>query len=206
MSIRRTTFRITQTTRGGAEAFQAILQALQEVVPFCLIDCLQLNRTKFQINTARYPQNIWHQLLSHEAWHPKLVFHLINSLAEEDPEKRQQLKGLFHQLLADPTTKVTAFGTFLFESDSTPEMLHSHGLPKVSSYGCELTVDAYTEHLKEANRRNLAGTSVGQEGARLQRQLYQSLMPVAGKVFGGLSPALSVRKVLEQAGARKGVS
>jgi len=152
MSITKTTFRITQRTVTGPEGLKLALLALREVLPYCLIDCVQLNRVKFPINTARYPQGIWHELLRKREWHDKLIYHLANSLSEQDHAKRMAQQSEFARLITDPDTQVILHGTMLYESEGTPDMLEAAGMPMAKSFGCELQVDAYTEYLKRAQR------------------------------------------------------
>lgn len=170
MSISRTTFRLIQRTQQGPEAISLALLALRAVLPYAQIDCVQLNRTKFQIDSSRYPQAIWQQLLQNPEWHTKLVFHLANSLVARDHAERCALQGEFGKLLNQPETKVTLHGTMLFESEGTPALLASQGIPMMESFGCELQVDAYTEYVKQVRREAQHG-----EMQALQRSLYQTM-------------------------------
>lgn len=182
MSITKTTFRITQRTVTGPEGLKLALLALREVLPYCLIDCVQLNRLKFPINTARYPQGIWHELLRKREWHDKLIYHLANSLAEQDHAKRMTQQGEFARLITDQDTQVTLHGTMLYESEGTPDMLEAAGLPIVKSFGCELQVDAYTEFLKQAQR-----DAQLKDSHASQRELYGQLV-LADAVERAASP------------------
>lgn len=184
MSIHKTTFRIAQRTVTGPEGLKLALLALREVLPYCLIDCVQLNRVKFPINTARYPQGIWHELLRKREWHDKLIYHLANSLAEQDHAKRMTLQGEFARLITDPESHVTLHGTMLYESEGTPDMLEAAGLPMVKSFGCELQVDAYTEYRKQTQRNQQFKDSHAS-----QRGLYEQLV-LADVVERAASPAL----------------
>jgi hypothetical protein len=170
MSISRTTFRLIQRSELGPEAMSAALLALRAVIPYAQIDCVQLNRTKFWIDSSRYPQAIWHQLLQNPEWHTKLVFHLANSLVARDHAERCELQGDFGNLLNDPETHVILHGSMLFESEGTPALLAGQGLPMMESFGCELQVDAYTEYVKQVRRDELLG-----EKLALQQSLYRSL-------------------------------
>lgn len=183
MSISKTTFRITQKTVTGPEGFKLALLALREVLPYCLIDCVQLNRVKFPINTARYPQGIWHELLRNREWHDKLIYHLANSLGETDHAKRMALQGEFARLITDPDSHVVLHGTMLYESEGTPEMLSAAGMPMAKSFGCELQVDAYTEYLKRAQR-----DLQFKESQASQRELYGQII-LADPVERAPSPA-----------------
>lgn len=170
MSISRTTFRIRQVTLTGPEAMSLTLLALRAVLPYCLIECIQLNRTKFQVNTSRYPRSIWQQLLVNKDWHPKLLFNLANSLAEEDTDKAAALRLEFGRLMQDEDAQVTIYGSVLYESDSTPDMLQAKGLPMAQSFGCELTVDAFTEFIKQTQRDKELEVNHSS-----QRELYATL-------------------------------
>jgi len=170
MSISTTTFRIAQRTLSGPEAFEQILLALREVLPYCLIDCVQLNRHKFPINANRYPRAIWHELLSKREWHPKLVYHLVNSLAETDHVRRMSEQAEFARLINDPNTHVMLHGTVLYESEGTPDMLQARGIPVAQSHGCDLQVDAYTEFVKKAHR-----DKEFEESHAVQREQYGRL-------------------------------
>lgn len=183
MSISKTTFRITQRTVTGPEGLKLTLLALREVLPYCLIDCVQLNRIKFPINTARYPQGIWHELLRKREWHDKLIYHLANSLAEQDHAKRMTLQGEFARLITDPNTQVTLHGTMLYESEGTPDMLAVEGMPIAKSFGCELQVDAYTEYLKQAQRdHQFKDSHSSQRGLYEQLALARAVEAVASPV------------------------
>lgn len=171
MSITTTTFRIAQRTVTGPEGLKLALLALREVLPYCLIDCVQLNRVKFPINTARYPQGIWHELLRKREWHDKLIYHLANSLSEQDHAKRMALQGEFARLVTDHESQVTLHGTMLYESEGTPDMLGAAGLPIVRSFGCELQVDAYTEYLKQVQRDEQL-----RDSHAFQRDTYEQLV------------------------------
>lgn len=170
MSISRTTFRLIQRSHQGPEAMSLALLALRAVIPYAQIECVQLNRTKFRIDSSRYPQAIWHQLLQNPEWHTKLVFHLANSVVARDHAERCQLQAEFGRLLNDPDTKVTLHGSMLFESEGTPAHLAGHGLPIVESFGCELQVDAYTEYVKQVRRDAQLG-----EHEALQQSVYDAL-------------------------------
>ena len=170
MSISRTTFRLIQRSQQGPEAMSSALLALRAVIPYAQIDCVQLNRTKFWIDSSRYPQAIWHQLLQNPEWHTKLVFHLANSLVARDHAERCELQGEFGNLLNEPETQVILHGSMLFESEGTPVLLAEQGIPIMKSFGCELQVDAYTEYVKQVRRDELLG-----EKLALQQSLYQSL-------------------------------
>lgn len=170
MSISRTTFRLIQRTQQGPEAMSLALLALRAVIPYAQIDCVQLNRRKFQIDTARYPQAIWYQLLQNPEWHTKLVFHLANSLVAKDHAERCALQGEFGRLLNEPDTRVILHGTMLYESEGTPAMLAGQGLPMVESFGCELQVDAYTEFVKQRRR-----SEQKDEQHALQQSLYETV-------------------------------
>lgn len=183
MSISKTTFRITQKTVTGPEGFKLALLALREVLPYCLIDCVQLNRIKFPINTSRYPQGIWNELLRKREWHDKLIYHLANSLAETDHAKRMAMQADFARLITDADTQVTLHGTMLYESEGTPEMLAAAGIPMVKSFGCELQVDAYTEYLKRAQR-----DTQFKDSHAPQRELYGQIV-LADSVDRAASPA-----------------
>lgn len=154
MAISRTTFRIVQRTLKGPEALEMAINAVREVLPNSLIDCVQLNRTKFEIDLARYPTPIWHQLLLRREWHDKLVYHLANSLACSDHGRRMVMQAEFASLITAADTRVTLYGTMLFESEGTPTMLGEAGIPMAESFGCELKVDAYTEYVKAAQRNH----------------------------------------------------
>lgn len=179
MAILKTTFRLTQSTLTGPEAVELTLMALREVLPYCDIDCVQLDRQKFRINFARYPRAIWEQLLSNREWHAKLIYHLASSMAENDPAKRLTQQAEFARLITAPETHVTIHGTILYESESTPVMLQERGLPMARAFGCELQVDAFTEYMKQALR-----DGGHPEAQATQRELYQS-MPLADVVERG---------------------
>lgn len=170
MSILKTTFRISQATLSGPEAFKLTLLALREVLPYCLIDCVQLNRTKFAINTSRYPRAIWQELLRKREWHDKLIYHMLNSLGENDHLRKMDQQAEFARMINDPETHVTLHGTLLYESEGTPDMLEGAGLPIARSFGCELQVDAYTEFVKQAQRDEHF-----KESHAVQRELYETL-------------------------------
>lgn len=170
MSISRTTFRLIQRSQQGPEAIASALLALRAVIPYAQIDCVQLNRTKFWIDSSRYPQAIWHQLLQNPEWHTKLVFHLANSLVARDHAERCELQADFGNLLNASDTQVVLHGTMLFESEGTPVLLATQGMPLMESFGCELQVDAYTEYVKQVRRDELHG-----EKLALQQSLYASL-------------------------------
>lgn len=170
MSISTTTFRIAQRTKTGPQAFEQVLLALREVLPYCLIDCVQLNRTKFPINTNRYPRAIWNELLSKREWHPKLVYHLVNSLAETDHTLRMAQQADFARLVNDEATQVMLHGTILYESEGTPDMLQARGIPIAQAHGCDLQVDAYTEFVKKAQR-----DKEFEESHAVQREQYGRL-------------------------------
>lgn len=173
MSITKTTFRIAQRTERGPAAFELTLAALREVLPYCQIDCVQFNRTKFVIDATRYPQAIWQQLLDKKEWHPKLIFHLMNSLAEKDHAKRMAMQAEFATLINAPDSQVTVHGTMLYESEGTPDMLEATGIPTAKAYGCELQVDAYTEFIKRVQWDR------GLEAQHLtQRVIYQNITRV----------------------------
>ncbi len=170
MSISRTTFRLIQRSQQGPEAMNLALLALRAVIPYAQIDCVQLNRTKFWIDSSRYPQAIWHQLLQNPEWHTKLVFHLANSLVARDHAERCELQGDFGKLLNEPDTKVILHGSMLFESEGTPALLAGQGLPMMESFGCDLQVDAYTEYVKQLRRdEQLSGKLA------LQQSLYETM-------------------------------
>ncbi len=170
MSISRTTFRLIQRSQKGPEAIGLAFLALRAVIPYAQIDCVQLNRRKFGIDTSRYPQAIWHQLLQNPEWHTKLVFHLASSLVAKDHGERCALQADFGRLLNDPETRVMLHGTMLFESEGTPALLAGQGLPMTEAFGCDLQVDAYTEYVKQMRRDDQLG-----EKLALQQQLYGSL-------------------------------
>ncbi len=170
MSISRTTFRLIQRSQQGPEAMTQALLALRAVIPYAQIECVQLNRTKFWIDSSRYPQAIWHQLLQNPEWHTKLVFHLANSLVARDHAERCELQGELGKLLNEPDTKVILHGSMLFESEGTPALLAGQGLPMMEAFGCELQVDAYTEYVKQVRRESLLG-----EKLALQQSLYATL-------------------------------
>ncbi|MBO9541118.1 hypothetical protein J7643_11065 [bacterium] len=179
MAITKTTFRLSQRTLTGPEAIELTLMAMREVLPYCDIDCVQLDRQKFPINFARYPRAIWEQLLSKREWHSKLIYHLANSLAETDHAKRMTQQAEFARLVTATDTHVTVHGTILYESESTPVMLQERGLPMARAFGCELQVDAFTEYMKQTLR-----DGGHPEDENLQRELYQS-MPLADAVERG---------------------
>lgn len=181
MSISRTTFRLIQRSQKGPEAINLALLALRAVIPYAQIDCVQLNRRRFAIDTSRYPQAIWHQLLQNPEWHTKLVFHLANSLVAKDHAERCDLQAEFGRLLNEPETQVTLHGTMLFESESTPAMLLEQGLPQISAFGCDLQVDAYTEYVKQLRRDEQLGHQL-----TLQQELY-----------GGVALVDSVRRGID---------
>lgn len=167
MAITRTTFRILQRTHTGPEALKLAIQALREVLPNSLVDCVQLNRTKFPINLSRYPTQIWHQLLLKREWHDKLIYHLANSLDEGDHVRRMARQAEFAAMVTAPDTRVVLFGSMLFESEGTPVMLEEAGMPMAHAFGCDLVVDAYTEFVKQVARTK----APGEEHAR-QRAMY----------------------------------
>lgn len=170
MSISRTTFRLIQRSQQGPEAMSQALLALRAVIPYAQVDCVQLNRKKFKIDSSRYPQAIWHQLLQNPEWHTKLVFHLANSLVAKDHAERCELQGEFGRLLNESETKVILHGTMLFESEGTPALLAGQGLPMMEAFGCELQVDAYTEYVKQMRRDELLAKQPA-----LQNSLYGTL-------------------------------
>lgn len=171
MSISKTTFRITQRKLTGPDGLKNLLLALRDVLPYCQIDCVQLNRQKFRINTARYPDAIWHELLRKREWHDKLIYHLANSLVITNRDDRMTLQIDFARLITAEETQFKIHGTMLYESEGTPVMLQATGLPIALSYGCELQVDAFTEFLKRSQR-----DAHFQELHAVQRGLYETMV------------------------------
>lgn len=171
MSISKTTFRITQRKLTGPEGLKNLLLALRDVLPYCQIDCVQLNRQKFSINTTRYPDSIWHELLRKREWHDKLIYHLANSLVVAKQADRMAIQLDFARLITAEDTQFKIHGTMLYESEGTPIMLQTTGLPAALAYGCELEVDAYTEFLKRSQR-----DVTFQERHAVQRDLYETML------------------------------
>jgi hypothetical protein len=171
MAIIRTTFRMSQRVLTGPEGFRLVLRALREVLPYCQIDLVQLDRFKFAINWNRYPRSIWFELLHRPEWHDKLIFHLASSLAESDHVRRMAQQAHFARLATEETTRTVVHGTILYESEGTPELLRGAAIPQARMYGCELQVDAYTEHLKRNLRRGDTGDLHDP-----QRELYHAML------------------------------
>lgn len=169
MAVIETRFRVTADKVRGSFALEAILGALSQVLPFARITHVGLDHRTFPIATERFPDAIWHRLLENQAWHPKLVSHLIESLAEASPTARQRQRHRFSRLLKKAHARVGLAGTLMYDEESTPGLLVSVIFPRMRELGCRLKVDAYAEMMKTRNE----GPNPHLYVMMLQRQFYR---------------------------------
>lgn len=151
MSVITTRFHLAPDRARGPEALELALEALSATLPYARITHVHLDHRPFAIATDRFPDAIWQRLLANRAWHPKLVSHLVENLAESDPARRKALQEKFYRLLAKPTVKVQLAGTFMYDDESTPGLLSSVIFPRMRERGCKLRVEAFSALLKDQN-------------------------------------------------------
>lgn len=169
MAVIETRFRVTADKVRGSAALEGILEALSQVLPFARMTHVTLDHRTFQIATERFPDTIWHRLLENRAWHPKLVSHLIESLAEASPSARQKQQQKFYRLLQKTDARVGIAGALMYDEESTPGLLMSVIFPKMRELDCRLKVDAYGEMMKTRHE----GPNPHLYVMMLQRQFYR---------------------------------
>lgn len=177
MSVIKTRFHLAADKVRGPQALELALEALSAALPYARITHVLLDHRSFAIATERFPDAIWQRLLANRAWHPKLVSHLVESLAESDPARRKVLQDKFYRLLAKPTVKVQVAGTLMYDDESTPGLLTSVTFPRMRDLGCKLRVEAFST-LFTAERPQAAPDLYV---VMLQRQFYRDQVrePVA---------------------------
>ncbi len=168
MSVQKTQYRLWPAKARGLQGLEIALEALSATLPYARIETLWLDHVPFRVDVDRFPAAIWQRLLAEPAWHPKLLSHLSQSLADARPERRAQLQAKFFRLLQKPQIRVALGGTLLFDPESTPGMLSTVLIPKARAMGCRLSVDA----LGALIRQNLS-TGANLQIAMLQREFYR---------------------------------
>lgn len=173
MSVLKTRFHLAPDKVRGPQALEVALEALSATLPYARITHVLLDHRSFPIATDRFPDAIWQRLLANRAWHPKLVSHLVESLAEADPARRKLLQEKFYRLLAKPTVKVQVLGTVMYDDQSTPGLLTSVIFPRMREGGCKLRLEAYSTLFKSHAPRTAPDYYV----LMLQRQFYRQHAP-----------------------------
>lgn len=172
MSVISTRFYLAPDKARGPEALELALGALSSALPYARITHVHLDHRSFPIATERFPDTIWHRLLVNRAWHPKLVSHLVENVAEQDAARRKALQAKFFRLMAKPTVKVQLAGTFMYDDESTPGLLTSVTFPRMRELACKLRVEAYSALFTA----RVPQTSPDLYVLMLQRQFYQDQM------------------------------
>lgn len=172
MSVIKTRFHLAPNKARGPAALEVALEALSAALPYARITHVHLDHRVFAISSERFPDAIWHRLLVNRAWHPKLVSHLVESLAEADPARRKALQEKFFRLLAKPTVKVQVAGTLLYDDQSTAGLLTSVTFKRMREMACKLRVEAYSAQFTAPAARTPTDFYV----LMLQRQFYRDQM------------------------------
>jgi len=168
MSVQITTYRLWPDKLRGLHGLECALEALSATLPYASIETVWLDHVPFKVDVDRFPAAIWQRLLADKAWHAKLVSHLSQSLADEDPERRQHLQAKFFRLLQKPHIRVAIGGKMLFDPESTPGLLSTVVIPKARAFGCRLSVEGFAEVI----RKNIS-TGANLQIAMLQREFYR---------------------------------
>lgn len=169
MSVIQTRFHLAPCKVRGPQALEQALGALSESLPFARITWLELDHRPFAIAADRFPDTIWQRLLANQAWHPKLVSHFVESLAEQEAPRRRELQAKFYRLLQKPLVRVALAGTIMYDEESTPGLLTSVVFPKMRAMGCKLSVEAFSDLLRDQGGRVTPSLYM----VMLQRQFYQ---------------------------------
>lgn len=170
MAVLETRFRVTADKVRGAQALEVALGALSQALPYARITHVSLDHRQFQIATERFPDAIWQRLLENRTWHPKLVSHLIESLAESKQGNRLKLQQRFYRLLRKENARVAILGTVMYDQESTPGLLSSVIFPQMRELDCRLKVEAYGEMMRASHE----GPHPHLYVMMLQRQFYQA--------------------------------
>ena len=172
MAVLETRFRVTANKVRGAQALEALLGALSQTLPYARITHVSLDHRSFAISRERFPEAIWQRLLTNQAWHPKLVSHMVESLSEATTGQRQRLQHKFYRLLKKDQARVTLSGTIMYDEESTPGLLMSVIFPKMRELDCRLRLEAFSEMMQ----RRHEGPNPHLYVMMLQRQFYRETL------------------------------
>lgn len=159
MAVHPTPFRLRADHARGPRALDQLLEALGAQLPFARITALEVDHRRFEVATQRFPATIWATLLARRAWHPKLVSHLLESVAT--PLRPRLLRSL-----ARPEVRLGLHGQLMFDDASTPGLLTEVILPAMRARGLRLTVERFRP-------RRLAPSPEALKVMLLQRHLYR---------------------------------
>lgn len=161
MAVHATRFRLRADHARGARALDALLEGLGATLPYARLTHLEVDHRRFAVATERFPDAIWHQLLTRTTWHAKLVSHLLESVRPAAVQERL----LVH--LKRPHVRVGVVGMCWFDDASTPGLLTEVILPELRRRGLRLTVEAFRP-------RRLAPSPEALKVMLLQRHLYRT--------------------------------